>query len=376
MKVYYEWIDYLKGIAILGVIAIHTGMSELSGILGKIGTAGARGVQLFYIISSFLAYMSISEYYKLKRIAQQEKGVGDKKLKWWTGKWIRIAPLFYLAIFTYFITVSGYTYWLGSEEKISFFNILSHLTFTHNFFAHFQASILGVESYIGNLMTLYLVMPCLYRYINSLEKSLIAFCGVSFISYISFWGYNLISNMLINNDKYLYDILVTGNSFLSQFPVMLLGVVLYHCLEQLSDINLKKRKMLGYTLCGVAIIEIIGLIRGNNNIWLMSSYTEWGLVFFIAIVGIYLSENILINNRFFRYMGKNSYPIYLFHMLVIYFWDKWIFYNNINNTTIRWLIKFLGVTIVTSVLSSLITKYYEKPIVKFLKKINNNKHRV
>lgn len=42
------WIDAMKGIAILGVVLIHSGAGDiLPSVLGKIASIGNRGVQIF-----------------------------------------------------------------------------------------------------------------------------------------------------------------------------------------------------------------------------------------------------------------------------------------------------------------------------------------
>ena len=46
-----KWIDALKGIAICGVVMIHSGGSNMPSYLGAIGAVGKNGVQLFFLIS-------------------------------------------------------------------------------------------------------------------------------------------------------------------------------------------------------------------------------------------------------------------------------------------------------------------------------------
>ena len=57
------YIDALKGLAILGVTMAHTGGSSLPGIFGRIGSSGARGVQLFFLISGMLAFSSLANFF-------------------------------------------------------------------------------------------------------------------------------------------------------------------------------------------------------------------------------------------------------------------------------------------------------------------------
>ena len=56
-----SWIDSLKGAALLGVLVLHTGGQDLPGFWGYLGREGARGVQLFLIISVYLTCKSLAK---------------------------------------------------------------------------------------------------------------------------------------------------------------------------------------------------------------------------------------------------------------------------------------------------------------------------
>lgn len=54
------WIDSLKGIAILGIVSAHCGGSGNKYLDILIGN-GSLGVQMFFIISAFLAFISMEQ---------------------------------------------------------------------------------------------------------------------------------------------------------------------------------------------------------------------------------------------------------------------------------------------------------------------------
>jgi hypothetical protein len=55
-----DYLDALRGIAILGVILVHSViLSHQGGLLGMVGLTGQRGVQLFYMVSAFTLFMSL-----------------------------------------------------------------------------------------------------------------------------------------------------------------------------------------------------------------------------------------------------------------------------------------------------------------------------
>ena len=80
--------DSMKGLAILGVIMVHSGCSDMPGILGKIGGEGGSGVQIFFIISAFLMFSS------LDKIRLNGKNTG----RWLAKKLLTLLPLYYLAV--------------------------------------------------------------------------------------------------------------------------------------------------------------------------------------------------------------------------------------------------------------------------------------
>ena len=153
------YLDALKGIAILAVTLIHTGGGALSGIWGAIGNSGEHGVQLFFVISGYLSFLS------LRHMFPGYKGMNLKSiLKWHVKKYIRLFPLFYIAILISMITKSWSTYWLGNEELVSVKNVATHIFFVHGLFPHYTDSILGVEWYLGALAMFFLITPVLYYF--------------------------------------------------------------------------------------------------------------------------------------------------------------------------------------------------------------------
>ncbi len=56
----FEWLDSLRGWAIIGVIFVHASANAgMTGYLGELGRLGQRGVQVFYIVSAFTIFLSL-----------------------------------------------------------------------------------------------------------------------------------------------------------------------------------------------------------------------------------------------------------------------------------------------------------------------------
>ena len=88
-------LDFLRGISILGVIAVHTGAAFPTpwAALNSALATGRFGVQIFFLVSAYTMCL------------MWQKRVGEKApiRKFYIRRFLRIAPLFWLAVFVYFV---------------------------------------------------------------------------------------------------------------------------------------------------------------------------------------------------------------------------------------------------------------------------------
>jgi peptidoglycan/LPS O-acetylase OafA/YrhL len=362
-KKYYRqtWIDALKGIAICGVIMIHSGGAGMPSILGKIGAIGQNGVQLFFLLSSYLAFVSFE--HNVNKNGNQIRG----NIKWVIKKFIRLIPLYYLSLLVCGVFQGGSATWLGSEGHIKIGNVISHITFTHGFFPHYTDSIIAVEWYLGVLAVFYIFMPLLFKWINTLEKSIICFIISGFTSYLlSYIG----NSFLIPNtdDAYIYSSYFGNFWFVTQFPVIILGIVLYYIFKSNILEKIEKRTVFSYILLLFSVYMIFGMALGYNNLLGLSSFTLFGIWFLILAISQKLNSCIFIDNKLFVFLGKHSYPIYLFHFFLVAAYGKFV-PTLTENMVVNWLIKYLIIVIVSSIIAIPLEKYFDAPIVKKLNKI-------
>src|SRR5580658_7481349 len=92
---HFDYIDALRGYAILMVIAVHTAQSfpDLPNPLAEVLKQGARGVQLFFVTSALTLSMSW--------VARHESAAD-----FYTRRLFRIAPMFWIAI-VFFLWLNG-----------------------------------------------------------------------------------------------------------------------------------------------------------------------------------------------------------------------------------------------------------------------------
>lgn len=347
------WIDSLKGIAILGVIMIHSGGGSLPSFLGLLGRNGAWGVQLFFMITAYLAFCSLDRYYA----GSKERISYRTARNWFISKFLRIAPLYYLAIPLYLLLEgTGSRFWLGSQPVITGWNILSHYLFVNGFDPYFINSILGVEWYLADLALFFILAPALYKYIDNVEKAIILLItstiAISIINSIAM-AYPLITDMNI------WSYYVGNFWFPNQFPVMAAGICLYFILPNISE-KFHGHMYLGYTLLLGSIFFILSLLAGGS----LPNISGF-VLFAIGYGGMAISQEIyqcpLVDNKLFSLLGKNSYGIYLIHFLLVYEYDHLNLFPQPNSIT-AWLIKFMVIVLASLAISIVVKKWVEDPI--------------
>lgn len=116
------YIDALRGYAILGVIATHAAGPELAWPLRLVTDQGARGVQLFFVVSALT-------------LSWRERH--DGVVPFYIRRFFRIAPMFWLAIvFFPIVDHLAPAIRLWPPLTVSWPDILATVTFTHGFFLH------------------------------------------------------------------------------------------------------------------------------------------------------------------------------------------------------------------------------------------------
>lgn len=349
-----SWIDSLKGIAICGVIMIHSGGSSLPAPIGIWGTLGRNGVQLFFILSSILTFSSLEKLYSNNRIVKL------KNIRWILKKFLNLIPLYYLAIFLYIIIIGGCPYWYGEEGHITIFNILAHLTFTHGLFPHYTDSIIGIEWYLGVLAIFYVVAPILYKFVNSFEKSIVFTVGSIVLCYFI----NYYSNCWIpeTSDAYIYSTYFGTFWFFAQLLVLALGINTFYILK-FDMSGLTEKKLISFGMLIFALIMIWGQANDANSLYLMSSDTIFGVWCVIIIISQSIRNTALIDNGLFRTLGRYSYPIYLFHYLIINIYSKYVNFD-VGIMTISWFIQYIIVIGVSLLVAFVMEKFIDAPLKK------------
>ena len=212
----YDWIDSFKGISILGVMLIHSGAMNFGGLIGKMGSYGSAFVQAFFVISSFLTWLSLNKRQQFTAKAYKE---------WLLKRIITLAPLYYVAMIVSLLITGGNQYWAGDTSPKGFLCIMAHVTFLHGLFPKYCNSVLGVEWYIGVLALFYLVAPFAFKVINNLRRSVVLLLVSNMLS-VGMYAV-VVHDGLGGAYSYIYEEYAYTYGFIAQLPTLSLGIVLY-----------------------------------------------------------------------------------------------------------------------------------------------------
>lgn len=336
----YDYIDALRGIAIIAVLIAHTGLystivypswfhnlTEIS--------VGPRGVQLFYVVSAFTLCLSFS-----KRKNMEKHVVRNFYIR----RFFRIAPLFYLAILYY---LWQQNYWNHNPNDFSFLNIVTTFTFTNGISSNWINNIVFGGWSIAIESTFYMLFPFLfyiYRKV-SLRLALLITLTVSII--MQLLRLYLLSLPFIRHTPDIQT--YTFQFFPSQLPLFLIGMIVFLIMHENITSQIKRFTSLFLFVIGIVILE-----QTLSPFKLIAGHYIYGI--FFGLLLYYLSKHpiTLLVNPILVYLGKISFSLYLCH-IACYYWlhyfgiDKYLPANPYINFTLRFFILLGFSSVVASV---------------------------
>lgn len=325
-------LDGIRAIAVFAVLWHHTGSFILS---WPITTRGFLGVDLFFIISGFLiSTLLLRELQKKGRVS----------LKYfYIRRFLRIFPAYYLMLL-----IVGTTAFLTSGNSSS--------AVKHDlFFAAF---------YISNLVPMHSMLAITWSLSAEEQFYLVAPLAIKCIRH-ALLPFLILAYILVSLPPFGYFPSVALPSFFKEttFGPILLGVVLAKLLNNECCFTWFS-KAIGRT--GSPILALIILLIISNHPkddisgW-HRLFIHWAMLAFVASCVI-REKNILHNILALppiQRIGKVSYGMYLYHLIVAHFISK-----GIKVTNIEWgQALFAGTMITTWVVAELSYRYYETPFL-------------
>jgi peptidoglycan/LPS O-acetylase OafA/YrhL len=355
-----DYMDALRGIAVLCVIAIHSsqyGNFDVPETLKHIIGTGARGVQLFYLVSAFTLCFSFSQH-----TLNEKKPVRNFFIR----RFFRIAPMYYILILVYFAAYSfaeRYGFSVGAKSYWGNANIITvtaaQMLFVHGLHPQWINSLVPAGWSVAVEMMFYVFFPFIFARIKNLSS---AFNFLIITLFIRLLFNVLLSNFNPVNSEFLW------NEYLffylpNQLPVFALGILAYYMIiakDTLSGVSMKA--LLVFSLCVLA-----QLASGINMFF--ANHILFGAGFLLLAVALSRYASKLFVNPLFIYLGKISYSVYLVHPLVLVLLAHLGFIDYADNGIINYLLRYLVVIAVSSAIATLSYSIVEKPFQKLGRKL-------
>ncbi|WP_316737509.1 acyltransferase [Pedobacter aquatilis] len=120
----------------------------------------------------------------------------------------------------------------------------------------------------------------------------------------------------------------------------------------------------------VALVLYMPRIGGADNVWLNGIYESVSIIIIfplIVYIGASGNTETAIGNKICKFLGDISYPLYLVHYPIVYFYVAWISNNKGITITEVWPVA-LAILIGSTILAYITLKWYDEPVRKWLRK--------
>lgn len=288
-------LDFLRGIAIAGVIAFHLSLffGRPGGIEKSVSAFGFLGVQLFFLVSALT----------MCTMWDQREGESRQTIKFYIRRVARIAGPFWLAMIFYLLLDSSSANFWGSPDMTAS-QVLRTAVFGQTLWPDTINLVVPGDWSIGVEMLFYLFFPLLIR----LRGSVNFYLGAGFTVYLA--------NIFLIRPLYqtLIPALVVHdiNDFLyyqlfNQAPIFLIGIALYKLLKG-QKLDGASGVIVAVWLATSFILRYRFDLHGSPFFW---------LPIFVVAASVYGTLKFEVSIKPVNLLGKISYSVYLFHFAVI-----------------------------------------------------------
>jgi Predicted acyltransferases len=343
-----KYVDSLRGMAILGVIIVHTsqwgcsiytkGEALYPGFVNRIFEQGARGVQLFYVVSAFTLFLS---YYERLKYA-------DFNIKaFFIRRVFRVVPMYYLGILFFgFVT----PLLLHKNIEVDIKSLLSNILLLNSVYPS-QVIVPGGWTISVELL-FYCMLPFLYKSILNVNRA-IAFTIIAIMGSIV---YDFCFFRVAQYDQYLDYF--RFSSLPSQLPVFGFGILAFFVLCK-KDISVKSILLL--------IIGAFALLQFTLNRFI-PTHILFGVPFFLLILA--LSKTDILNFKPLVYLGKISFSAYFVHFAVLFWLNQYNLVDFCRVDTVffalvNFCLRLAAVLLFVFLVSAPLYHFFEVPFQKF-----------
>lgn len=302
----YEFVDALRGYAVLGVIAVHAAgvMAWASGPVQRFAVQGARGVQLFYVASALTLCMSWSA-----RATSERTPLRNFLVR----RLFRILPLFWLAI-VFYSALYGFESRYWAPNGIAWWFLPMTAACLHGFHPEVVNAVVPGGWSIAVEMIFYLMLPWLFRLVRGpLHAAALFFAALALYIASGVAIHTLISPHYPPEQQYL----VAQFRYLTiagQLPVFALGLATYTLMR--APARVRFALGLAGTL-GYAIIKALVPVGSGKDSFLGDHIVVSIMLSCFALLLSAWPKSPL-TNRVVVTFGRLSFSMYLMHFAVLH----------------------------------------------------------
>ncbi|MGY8639176.1 acyltransferase [Bradyrhizobium sp. 14AA] len=291
-------LDLLRGLAIAGVMAIHVSQSFPSNIraVDYAFMCGWTGVNVFYFVSAMTMCLMWTQ--RIETNATR---------KFYIRRFLRIAPLFWLAIPLY-LAVNGTGPSANAPDGVGPLQVILTATFLHGFWPDAVNSVVPGDWSIAAEMTFYLVFPLLIAAFGSRRHLYLVLAIVLHLVNVCMFkpGAFALFSAYYGPGQEAFVWTTLHISFLNQLPVFLIGCALFFALRD------------GFARSDAAIFAVFIALSFIAD--RATSSHEFNYLMINLVLGALVAGCIRLSVRCrpLEALGRNSYSMYLSHFAVIH----------------------------------------------------------
>lgn len=356
---YMPQLDGLRGVAILIVMTAHFGLGDILPSEQYVSACRGLGVSIFFVLSGFLIMETLL---KQRNKIDNFFSFGNEILIFLTGKALRIYPAYFLVVFTLatidFQNFSDTAHWhyifAANMDFARYQDILSSYALSHAPTAHLWS--ISVQE------QLYLLLPFTVFFLRG--KILVTTICIGLLL-APVWRFYWV---FIDNTSTTYQHLFALPSLLD---TLLAGAFL--SLYRRNYCGLKNIiTSLSKWIIPISIFLTLFII-GLKGAHFASRYTTVVYDCFLSVSICYLifraSNNTsdlagkLFNTSIFRFLGKISFGLYLYHALAPHIAGFVLSYfgATAERTSLLWVLNYI---LMSSLIAWVSWNYFEKPILR------------
>ena len=302
----YDFLDALRGWAVLGVLATHCAFHAGSGAAGTRTESICRhGVQLFFVVSAFTIFLTLDR--------AREQGPTDW-MRFYLRRCFRVLPMFWVGLVLYAFVPGREPQYAATHYPPLAYAITA--TLQHAWCPALVNALVPGGWSIAAEGVFYLAVPLCHRFVRDWQGAVWLLLGSLAFSEAAnrllVFGY---FHHLIFAEASLEA--VDGLSyawFPTQFPVFACGILAYHLAR--TPAARPVNPFTGAALLAVAGMALFTAVDCGRHGWLLE-HVCFSLSFVPLVLGLNILPVGLLVNPATRFLGRISYSVYLLHFAVL-----------------------------------------------------------